>query len=157
MSVAAVDSVAAESEVWDAELALLFLRKLDWIFSLRPIPKQDMVRLFAFQLQNSASSGKGVLVGYGDSKRMQHLQGVVKLPIRCACADRILAPYVHCRSSRTLRSCTSCSIVLMMPVQRQVSVGLLICTSLLEPGTMHRTARNNRAMLQPGAWRCITA
>lgn len=49
MSVAAVDSVLAESDVWDAELALLFLLMLDLIFSLRPIPKQFMLRLFAFQ------------------------------------------------------------------------------------------------------------
>lgn len=50
MSVAVVDSVLAESDVWDAELALLILLMLDLIFSLRPIPKQDILWFFASQL-----------------------------------------------------------------------------------------------------------
>jgi len=39
------DSALPESDVWDAVLALLFLLLLDWIFSLRPIPKQGILRL----------------------------------------------------------------------------------------------------------------
>jgi hypothetical protein len=68
MSLAAMgsDSVLAESDVWDAVPALLFLLLLDWNLSLRPIPKQSMLWL-SLRLQNSAISGGEVnlLVRYG--------------------------------------------------------------------------------------------
>lgn len=56
MSVALVDSVLAESDVWDAELALLILLIFDLIFSLRPIPKQDIIWLFASRLLTPLSA-----------------------------------------------------------------------------------------------------